>query len=356
VDAFVSEHDIVDREDVRKIADSCWNVLKDVQKTLHEYRDLESTEKGISKKTKRVWKRLTWEPDDIRDLRSRIHTNIALLNSFVQGYTRDNVVKLVKRQDNQENLDILEWLTPVDYAAQQSDFLRRRQAGTGQWLIDSPEYQTWIATQKETLFCPGIPGAGKTILTSIVVDDLHDRFGPDITSTVALCYVYCNFGRKDEQTLDDLMLSLLKQLGQNQASLPESVRDLYDRHKARRTRPSVEEIGRTLQSVATTYSRIFIIVDALDECQSSDGCRSRFISEILNLRNRTGANILATSRFIPDISERFQDSASLEIRASDDDIGHYLEGNILHLPGFVSRNTSLQKEIKESIMGTVNGM
>jgi hypothetical protein len=31
---------------------------------------------------KRVWKRLKWEPDDIRDLRSRIVANVALLNMF----------------------------------------------------------------------------------------------------------------------------------------------------------------------------------------------------------------------------------------------------------------------------------
>ncbi|KAF2182132.1 hypothetical protein K469DRAFT_520620, partial [Zopfia rhizophila CBS 207.26] len=44
--------------------------------------------------------------------------------------------------------------------------------GTGQWLLDSKEFQTWLKTSNQTLFCLGILGAGKTILTSIVVDDL----------------------------------------------------------------------------------------------------------------------------------------------------------------------------------------
>src|SRR5947209_377555 len=76
--------------------------------------------------------------------------------------------KLVRKEDT----EVLNWLTPVEYGTQQSDFLRRRQAGTGQWLLKSTEYQTWLNSGKQTLFCPGIPGAGKTILTSIVVDDL----------------------------------------------------------------------------------------------------------------------------------------------------------------------------------------
>ena len=31
-------------------------------------------------------------------------------------------------------------------------------------------------------------------------------------------------------------------------------------------------------------SRVFIVIDALDECQASDGCQARFLSEIFNLQ------------------------------------------------------------------------
>lgn len=39
---------------------------------------------------------------------------------------------------------ILKWLTRIDYAAQQSDYVARRQAGTGQWLLDAAEFTTWV--------------------------------------------------------------------------------------------------------------------------------------------------------------------------------------------------------------------
>jgi hypothetical protein len=112
--------------------------------------------------------------------------------------------------DRKEDLEILNWLTPIDYGPQHSDFLKRRQLGTGQWLLATAEYQTWQNTDKQTLFCPGIPGAGKTILTSIVVDDLMTRFQNDLT--IGIAYIYCNFRRKDEQKINDLLASLLKQL------------------------------------------------------------------------------------------------------------------------------------------------
>jgi hypothetical protein len=63
-----------------------------------------------------------------------------------------------------ERNEILSWLNAIDYGPQQSDHLRRRQPGTGQWLLNSAEFQTWLETDKQTLFCSGIPGAGKVLL------------------------------------------------------------------------------------------------------------------------------------------------------------------------------------------------
>lgn len=75
-----------------------------------------------------------WEPEDIKQLRSRITTNIGLLNAFTSRLTWDNLVTLVQNQEDQGRQNILDWITPIDYALQQSDFICRRQAGTGQWL------------------------------------------------------------------------------------------------------------------------------------------------------------------------------------------------------------------------------
>ncbi|KND90235.1 hypothetical protein TOPH_05254, partial [Tolypocladium ophioglossoides CBS 100239] len=49
----------------------------------------------------------------------------------------------------QKDVEILDWLTPIDYGPQHSDFLNRRQPGTGKWLLDSTEYQTWLDTAKQ---------------------------------------------------------------------------------------------------------------------------------------------------------------------------------------------------------------
>jgi hypothetical protein len=199
-----------------------------------------------------------------------------------------------------------------------------------------------------------MPGAGKTILTAVVIDELTARFATD--PNIGIAYIYCNFRRQDEQKAVNLLASVLKQLAQGRTSLPGDVRALYERHKNKMTEPQLQEISKTLQFVATMYSRVFIIIDALDECRVSDGSRITFLSEIFNLKAACQGSIFATSRDIPDIMTKFQGSIQLEIRARPQDVQMYLEGHMSQLPGCVQRSLELQNEIKAAIIEAVDGM
>jgi Cdc6-like AAA superfamily ATPase len=277
--------------------------------------------------------------------------------------TKAAVERLNRQQDNQERLAIFNWLTPVDYTPEQNDFINRRQAGTGQWLLDSIQFQNWLEKSGRTLFCPGFPGVGKTILTSAVVNHLNSKFqkgdvqgdGNRDDSNIGIAYLYCNFRRQYEQNSEDLLASLLKQLSEGRDSIPDSVKTLHDKHKAKKTRPSIDEISKSLQSVITLYSRVFIVVDALDECQAGDS-RRRLLTELFHLEAKSGANLFATSRFIPEIEKLFCKSVSLEIRASKEDIETYLERQMRLLLSFDDWSLPLQREIKTRISDAVDGM
>jgi hypothetical protein len=279
---------------------------------------------------------------DVLALGARIHAEVTGARKEQQRWQAD-----------QENKIVLDWLTTIDYGSQQSDFIARRQAGTGQWLLDLTEYQEWTETAKQILFCPGIPGAGKTILTSIVVNDLQARFQDNVN--IGIAYLYCNFRQQADQKVEHLLSSLIRQLSQDQPSLPESLRILYAKHKGR-TRPSVDELSGVLQTVASLFSRIFIVVDALDECQLSDGSRSKLLTMLFILQSETGANIFVTSRFIPDVTEKFKNNLSVEIRAQPADIEIYIKGNMAIMPSYVAQRPDLRQEIITAIVQAVDGM
>ncbi|RYC55361.1 hypothetical protein CHU98_g10849 [Xylaria longipes] len=286
---------------------------------------------------------------------NREETAKDLLNGFssTAASSSGNLSRTKYRLAGNEELEILDWLVPADYGARQADLLSGWEPGTGQWLLDSIEYRRWKQGLQETLFWRGYPGAGKTILAAMVVNDLESETSQD--TTVAVSYVYCHYKRQDEQTAEHLLSSLLKQLAQSQPSLPESVKQLYDQHKERCTRPSLDEIFKALESVICQSHRTFIIIDALDECQASNNCRARFLSAIFELQAKTGVNVLVTSRPIPDIVEQFKGRTTIKIRAPDDDIRRYLRGHISKLRGFLVDRPDLQDTITTSITRAVDG-
>jgi hypothetical protein len=340
---------------------SCQNILSKLERTVDIYKELDSRQtdtsrqKDIRGKVKRLWKQLSYEPDDISELRSAVNMNITLLTALIARLTRDNTIKLVHYQEDKEQRAILDWLAPEDYAAEQNDFLRQRQAGTGKWLLDSAKFKSWVETSKQTLFCPGIPGAGKTILTSIVVDELSTRF-QDQSDSIFVVYVYFNFKRQKEQTPKAILASLLRQLAQGRSSLPEGVKFLHSQCSNKRKEPSIEDIASILQSVAAEYSRVFMVVDALDECREQDGYRAQVLSRLFDLQSKCAINLFITSRHIPQIVKEFSPDQSLEIRAHEQDVCKYVDGHTSHLPSFVQSNPDLQREIKAAIVEAVDGM
>ncbi|KAF3809380.1 hypothetical protein GCG54_00011579 [Colletotrichum gloeosporioides] len=261
---------------------------------------------------------------------------------------------LEERDLDEKKKGILDWITPIDFAAQQIDNLERRQEGTGQWLLESPEYQTWVEEDRKTLFCPGMPGAGKTMLSSIVIEHLQDRFGQD--SAVGIAYLFCNFRRHDEQKPRELLASILKQLYWDMPVVSNEVEKTYEKHHSGSSPMSKQEIVGCLQSVMSCFTKVYVLVDALDECRGDEGYRDTLLTTILGLNETVNVSFFATSRHIPEIESYFDGAPSIEIQATDEDVMKFLDGHIYKLPQAVRRNKELQGEIKHSIVQAVQGM
>ena len=274
--------------------------------------------------------------------------------------TRNHIVTLKSRvellrqdTDLEHHEKLISWLSPIDFPSQQSDIMHRRQEGTGQWFLDSTEFVTWRSQPKAELFCPGIPGAGKTMIAAIAIDELLRTIHDD---GVGIAYVYCDYKSQEEQNATSLMATILKQLLQAQPSLSEPLQTLHQKHAGRGTRPSLDDIFTSLRAVLSGYTTVFLVVDALDECQESDGSRRQFLTRIRDLGAELDFRLLITSRFIPEIVDEFKEIPRLEIKASHEDVRRFVHGQMHRLPRCIQRDSALQEKVQDKVVEAVDGM
>ncbi|KAH7070225.1 hypothetical protein FB567DRAFT_633870 [Paraphoma chrysanthemicola] len=275
------------------------------------------------------------------------------------GISHGNILELNEKMDRQlkdtslqQRLKVLNWLTKADHIAKHDDVFNKRQLGTGKWFMRSDPFTTWRNTKGHTLFCPGLPGAGKTVLTSIVVEHLKGQIQRHLP--VGVAFLYCEASRSEEQTLHTLVAVLVKQLGDYQGRLHTSVKDLYDACEP--SRPSFEKLVKCLHAVSSGFSRVFILVDALDECDDLHGTRKDLITQLYKLQTECAVNVLATSRSEIQFTKTFKKSLILEIRAQDEDVEQYLEAQLSTVSDFARVDQSLRDEIKVKITESIDGM
>lgn len=173
---------------------------------------------------------------------------------------------------------------------------------------------------------------------------------------VGIGYVYCIYNAVD-QTATNLMASLFQQLVRQQSGLSEDVTSLYSQHSRDGTRPSLLEYTKLLQAHIQRFSRVFIVVDALDECSENDDVRHLFLDQLRYLS--PNISLLVTSRHIPSLDRALEDATTLEIRANDEDLRTYLQARIEDqalMSSHCKEDPSLKDAVISNIIDKANGM
>ncbi|KAG9496567.1 hypothetical protein J7337_011343 [Fusarium musae] len=279
------------------------------------------------------------EQKKIKDIISELHEPIF--------ETKEQVGAIYRRKETEEEAKMLHWLQATDYAAEQQSSFEQHQPGTGRQFTSSEEFGRWLQTKNTMLFCSGMPGAGKTIITAITVDYLQAKFKDDHGTGVA--YVYCNYQPTKKQKVQDLFTSILKQLAQLQRPFPNALKSLYLEKGNEKEKPSADDVKKTLRDIINSFDQVFIMVDAIDEFEATES----LFSELSSLQEHTLANLFITSRppaqSLKNTLDKLRGCFRKDIQADDHDVKLYIDQRMTEMLLLSEANNEISGSVKEDL-------
>ncbi|CAG7988463.1 unnamed protein product [Penicillium salamii] len=242
------------------------------------------------------------------------------------------------------------WLSTHQFREQHVAILEGVKQGTGEWFVKHDMVQSWFEGKTGLLWCPGLPGAGKTHLMSLVVDTIESK---PKTDDVMHAYIYCSYSRRKEQGSTALLSSLLLQVLQHSESetIPSEVLLLYNSHLKYGTRPTSKQLKGALEELIAAYKKFFVVIDALDECAESEQDTLEFLSVLRSVGSNV--HILCSSRSSTTFEGYFSAADKLVILAREEDVGLVLDSEISRHPG-LSRHVRADPSLRGDIITCIN--
>ncbi|KAH6892852.1 hypothetical protein BKA70DRAFT_1201172 [Coprinopsis sp. MPI-PUGE-AT-0042] len=245
-------------------------------------------------------------------------------------------------------LDILNSLSLPNFRDIQLDTLAKATDGTCVWLTAGEMFVFWVANGK-ILWGIGIPGAGKTVLASIVIRYLQ---GLENTSGGAICIAYVYLRYSEPLAIRDILESLVKQIVERHDDLIPFIEALYARHKKEGTKPSQDELREVLETFIWLGKTLFFVLDGFDEMRDDD--RAILLKLLVSL----DAKFLITSRPLEPLQKQFPDARVFNIAASPSDLDLHIKQFLRHSPEVMAllEGTDLESQIAETIHRKSGGM
>ncbi|KFZ00823.1 hypothetical protein V501_10436 [Pseudogymnoascus sp. VKM F-4519 (FW-2642)] len=302
---------------------------------------------------------------ELKHGQEKIHCELLNIDNHITKLSRvwDEIASSQKEKHKADQYyETLRWLSTVDFEANHSNACKLQQPGTGLWLIEGEDFLEWAKKDHSTFWLHAIPGAGKTILCSTVIQELQSRSQPVANSPEqpeisTIVYFYFDFRNSEQQHTEGMICSLLGQLANKLPGVPEEICALWKIYKDKTSRPSSEELLAILTLVIQKYfDKVYVTLDALDECSE----RQVLLPVLHQLIDSKCASIFLTSRSEHDIQKSLSKVSiySAAIRSTDValDVELFVNRQIKAIESLRDLNVDLQNEIVQELVGGAKGM
>lgn len=198
-----------------------------------------------------------------------------------------------------------------------------------EWILRDQQYGSWRdGNEVCLLWIKGGAGKGKTMISIGLIEELSRILGDKST---AVTYFFCQNADNELNTLEGMMKGLILQLLNQQPTLKECLRCRWDTEKNcfDEDLTSWRALWHILLEMVDQCdcSRVYLILDALDECQ--DGGMEEFLKAIV----RNGLDSPNKIKWL--LTSRPLDSAERALLAGHDQVQVSLELNSHYLSNAV---------------------
>lgn len=280
------------------------------------------------------------------------------------------------------NLKILSWISTFNFESMHDMYQDQRHESTGIWFLDKDEFLDWRNGLSEPLsprdrddtYVPpilwgyGMPGAGKSVLASTVIDHLRNIFKGD--EDVQVAHIFCTRKFREGQTCNELISSILKQVILSyRHDIPEVVKEAYRQHGNGNNKMTRTHCADLIARLLIGFRRSFLVLDALDEYHDPDDCHEKRpeikILEVLKgIIDSTGGKcrLFLTSR--QDTSSQCSSTIAKRVKISADigDLVSYTQSRIVDEKRFnfakklqLEQNWEVRDEIVRGLTKHVKG-
>ncbi|KAF2492653.1 hypothetical protein BU16DRAFT_551492 [Lophium mytilinum] len=256
----------------------------------------------------------------------------------------------IKNEELRRSHSVYNWLnaTSIDTDQYHLSKIRADYPGTGRWLLANPTFHDWFNPQfgaiPPLLWLNGIPGAGKSILASLVVEETQK-----LASKPAILFFYCKHNRPNQ----DNFIALSRLLLYLYQKCCDSVEPVL-------TSPSVVE--ELLVHAFANCKGAYIIIDGLDECPRVErkiiaDWFKKLVEDLLpNEADRL--RCLFVSQDDSAARKDFPGLASIKISIDDNkgDIEEYCRVQSNNLKDLFKLSDERSRDIASTVVSSVKGM
>lgn len=187
---------------------------------------------------------------------------------------------------------------------------------------------------------------------SLAVDQLREYFAEQ---NVVVIHQYFNYRDQADQTTEKTIASLLKQLAVAGHGVPKPVSELYRKFKTQERRPQLQDLEQAFLLTCQTFDRVFVIIDALDECDVKH--RKPFLRSLSHLQSDRPISILVTSRSYEDyVNKLFGSCPRMKIHAHEGDLRKYVSRQVDNSNDVDGMDEHFKKSIVERVVRGAHNM